>query len=86
MTSETLRKLLVAGAAVAALSVAACSGGNDAATENNVDANAAAEAAPAVDANAAAVDANAAAVDANAAAVDANAAADAAANATAPAQ
>ena len=69
MTSITLRTVLVAGAAVAALSVAACQkpADNGAAAS---DANAAAS-----DANAAASDANAAASTANGAAADANAAA-----------
>ncbi len=61
MTSEVLRKLLVAGAAVAALSVAACQKPAPAA-DNTADANAPA-AAP-VDANAPAT--NAMATDANA--------------------
>ncbi len=51
MTSEVLRKLLVAGAAVAALSVAACQKPAPAA-DNTADANAPATNAMASDANA----------------------------------
>jgi hypothetical protein len=69
MTSEVLRKLLVAGAAVAALSVGAC---------KKADAPAASDAA------AAASDAAASASDAAAAASDAVMAASSAASSTAP--
>jgi hypothetical protein len=66
MTSEVLRKLLVAGAAVAALSVAACqkpadktdaAPAADATAPATADANAAAAAAAPADANAAATNA-----------------------------
>jgi hypothetical protein len=68
MTSETLRKLLVAGAAVAALSVAACGQpAENTETVNTTENTTVTEVAPAVDANATApVDANAVAPDANA--------------------
>src|SRR5690606_8399624 len=75
MTSETLRKLLVAGAAMAALSVAACQQNTETAEEP------AATEAPAADAAAPAADA--AAAPADAAATDAAAAAGAAAGAEA---
>jgi hypothetical protein len=65
MTSELLRKLLVAGAAVAALSVAAC---NKPATEAATNADAATAEAAANTAETAAADASAAATDATAAA------------------
>ena len=74
MTSDMLRKLLVAGAAVAALSVAAC--GKPAEKADDAAAPAAEAAAPAADA---AATTDAAATDAAAAAATAAPAADAAA-------
>jgi hypothetical protein len=64
MTSEALRKILVAGAAVAALSVVACSKKSEPAAASDA-------AAAASDASAAASDAAAAASDAAASASDA---------------
>ncbi|MDO8321373.1 MAG: hypothetical protein Q7T23_00375, partial [Phenylobacterium sp.] len=66
MTSELLRKLLVAGAAVAAISVAAC--GKPAEKADAAAAEATDAAATATDAAAAATDAAAASTDAAAAA------------------
>jgi hypothetical protein len=74
MTSDTLRKVLIVGAAFAALSVGACKKPD--ASNTTADANAAAS-----DANAAMASANAAEASSNAASADANAAS----NASAPA-
>lgn len=81
MTTDLMRKVLVAGAAVAALSVAACSKPADkpadaSAPAADASAPAAAPAAPAADA--AAASANTAAANANSAAADATKAADSA--------
>src|ERR1700691_261453 len=84
MTSEVLRKILVAGAAVAALSVVACKG-----PANNTDAATASAEAAASDASAAASSAMAASSAASDAAMAASSAADsasAAASAAAPAK
>ena len=76
MTSTTIRKILIAGVAIATLSVAACKK-PDASNAAAADANAASASAnaAAADANTAAASASNAAADASAAAAPANAAA-----------